>query len=229
MENSLFQYLSKKQKFFIIFVPVLIIIVIISSFIIHIIIQESQKISVTNLDEKASSAPIIEKDLFRRQLKNVILLNPDIKASDIKDAVIRNGSYSEKTRDGITTAKFIIDIDSIKQSYTVDFSWSDTESLSTNIFIECPTVFESKYPDSNCVGMYTTSSSPELYLPYKGTTKSGISYEISVKQYNGRDFYFEVSTKNCQNLDEAKAAAEAWLNTTPLKSLYPIEVKRFCD
>ncbi len=229
MNNNLFQYLSKKQKFFIIFIPALIIIIIITSFIIHTIIQESQKVSIINLDEKTSSAPIIEKDLFRRQLKNVILLNPDIKASDIKDAVIRDGSYSEEIKNEVTTAKFIIDIDSIKQSYVVNFSWSNTENIPNNIFIECPTIFESKYPDSNCVGMYTTSSSPELYLPYKGTTKSGIQYEISVKQYNGGNFYFEVSTKDCQNLDEAKAAAEVWLNTTPLKSLYPIEVKRFCN
>ena len=222
------QYLSKKQKTLLISIPIIFITIIIISLFFYFQ-QKPKQINIIGLNEKTSSTPILDKDTLKAQLYRVILLNPDIKNSEISDAVLRDNSYSEETKDGITTANFIVDIDSIKQSYTISFSWSETEELSDSILIECPNIFESKYPNSYCIGMYTTSDSPELYLPYQGTTNSGVSYQINFKFYTGDEPFIEVSTKDCQNLNEAKAAAEVWLNTTPLKSLYPIEVKRFCE
>lgn len=222
------QYLSKKQKALLISIPILFITIIIISLFFYFQ-QKPKQINIVGLDEKNSSAPISDKDILKAQLYRVISSNPDIENSKISDAILRNDSYIEETVGDITTANFIIDIDSIQQSYTVSFSWSKNNDLPNSILIECPNIFESKYPDSYCIGMYTTSDSPILYLPHEGDTTSGISYQINFKSYTGDEPFIEVSTKDCQNLDEAKAAAEAWLNTTPLKSLYPIEVKRFCN
>ena len=226
MNENLFSYLNKKQKFLLIFIPILIVSVILAFLVFSYFNQKSRQIEIIGLNKEAATAPNIDKTILEEQLKNVVLKNPDINEKDISTATIREGSYSEQTKDNVTTAHFIIDLDSIKQTYTVSFSWSDNVNIPNSTYIECPTLKENKYPDSKCIGMYTTSDSPELYLPYKGTTVSGLSYQISLKYYNGGGEYLEVSTKDCQNLEDAKKAAEEWLKTTPLKQ--PIEVKRFC-
>lgn len=111
----------------------------------------------------------------------------DVTRSKIDDAVIREGTYEETTEDDITTATFLLDIDSLKQTYSVTISWSNTVKLSDGLAINCPRKDEMKYPETVCYGMYNDSYSLDLYLPHDlVVSENGKEYNYGAI-YEGED------------------------------------------
>lgn len=78
-----------------------------------------------------------EIDLISRELYLIIRSNNvgDIPDNSIKDIVIRDGSYSKtfSESEGVHRVSFIVDIESIHQSYHVKYAWSNSgDDLSEN-------------------------------------------------------------------------------------------------
>lgn len=75
-----------------------------------------------------------------------------------EDVYIRDGSFEMTEKDGLKTANFIVDIDSLKISYRVTFSSPYGSHTQENPIIDCPSLSETKYPETECVGMTNSSS-----------------------------------------------------------------------
>ena len=82
------------------------------------------------------------------------------------DVVIREGTYKEvESEDGVKV-EFIVDIDSLKQSYIVRTGWTNDKSVIYEVIVDCPPQSKMKYSDTVCYGAYNDTYSLDLYLPH---------------------------------------------------------------
>lgn len=81
-------------------------------------------------------------------------------SGNIQNLPVRKDSIIEENTNGITMLSFIIDVDSIKQSFLIHFSYPvpNNQNLE-NLTIECVPLDKVKYKDSNCI---TSSNSTAL-------------------------------------------------------------------
>ena len=92
----------------------------------------------------------------------------NVSRNDIDDVVVREETYSETVEDDedLVRANFIVDIDSIKQTYAISAGWSRGGEVVYEVIVNCPPIDEMKYPETVCYGDYNNSFSLDLYLPY---------------------------------------------------------------
>ena len=140
-----------------VFVAIVVVISIVAS-IMRGQAWERAHVEITGIP---NSIPKEQIESLELQLKNMMVAKAGVKEDEKVKATIRDGSYSEKTDDGITTAEFLIDVDAFQQTYIVSVSWSDTKEISDGIVIKCPSKKQSKYPDSFCKSMYNTTTDVE--------------------------------------------------------------------
>lgn len=100
--------------------------------------------------------------------------------------------------------KFLIDIDSAKQTYLVTF-------ISDHIFIECPEISQSKYPKSYCLvpgldGEDTTNKTIGSILPYDGEL-DGVEYRVEQSSDDGE---LHVHIYDCYNDDVSTAITDSF-------------------
>ncbi|MBR3252870.1 hypothetical protein IKF84_02255 [Candidatus Saccharibacteria bacterium] len=122
--------------------------------------------------------------------------------------------YEEEVDGNTTTAIFIVDFDAIKQSYSVLVTWPDPDDGSPNIYISCP-ILDSKYPETKCVTEANSSTDLIAYLPYSGSTASGVGYGI-VSGYNDNGLYLTVKVESCgdnKKVEEGIEAAKEWISS----------------
>ena len=141
-------------------------IIVIISIILSSLMDHFQSMKYVAMEEYPESIPSELREGLGIQLKNILVLNNEAKEDDIISGAIRKGTYLEKSEEEITTADFIVDIDSFKQSFIVALSWSDTKEIADAILIRCPTRAQSKYPDSFCKSMYDTTTDAENIEKY---------------------------------------------------------------
>ncbi len=141
-------------------------IIVIVSIILSSLMDHFQSMKYVAMEEYPESIPSELREGLGIQLKNILVLNNEAKEDDIISGAIRKGTYLEKSEEEITTADFIVDIDSFKQSFIVALSWSDTKEIADAILIRCPTRAQSKYPDSFCKSMYDTTTDAENIEKY---------------------------------------------------------------
>ncbi len=164
MFQTLRQNLTKNQKIGIIVIIQIIIIMLIVVWV-NIAIQPKAHVEVVN--ENETNIPDSNWRGLENELWNLIQNNvSDVTQSDVDDVVIRDGTYEETTNNDITTARFLIDIDSLKQTYSVVISWSNSVELYDALSIDCPPIDQMKYPETVCYGMYNNTYSLDLYLPH---------------------------------------------------------------
>jgi hypothetical protein len=78
--------------------------------------------------------------------------------------VVRNGSASKEHNavEGIETGSFIVDIESLKQSYGVQFTWVVEETSNYDngypVIVRCLSQEEQIYDFDNCVNMFEDDS-----------------------------------------------------------------------
>ena len=148
----------KKLAIISLFVAGLIVIV---SIIMSSLMKHFQSMKYVEIEEYPESMPVELREGLGAQIKQVLELNEGAKEDEIIKAVIRKGTYFEKTEDEITSANFLVDIDAYKQTYVVEMAWSDTKEVADGIIIRCPTRAQSKFPDSFCKSMYDTTKDVE--------------------------------------------------------------------
>ena len=173
---------------------------VIISIIIAIIVQLSPKneygegIKIQNYDQKVKNVSQELHNGTEASLYNVVKKNvpEDTNPAKIKDAFIRDDSNSQdydKAND-IYSGKFIVDIDSIKQSYLVQYTYikdvNNSEGLTNRVVVSCVNEADIKYTSFKCedyVSEQATQNDVILqYLPY-----SNFSFKIAADTTAGDD------------------------------------------
>lgn len=172
------QYPPQPHRKLAILIIVLLVIVGFAFFVYRNTHQHTIRLSGIN----AINAPSDRKDAISKTLYNVLQSNLPKKNFTINDAVIRTGSYIDNY-DSLTNvhhASFIVDIQSIKQSYIAYYEWSSNNqnpNLSGYpVVVGCLPPSLLKYGEFKCTPVQTSTSNNRIdiinrYLPYHVETK----------------------------------------------------------
>ena len=217
MFKNLIQNLSKNQK---IGIAVILQIIVIVFVIVCVKWATAPQPHVDVVNENETAIPDDRWTGIKNEVWYLIQNNvPNVTRSDVDDAVIREGTYEESTENDITTATFLLDIDSLKQTYFVTVSWSDKVALYDYMTVDCPPQSEMKYPDTVCYGMYNNTYSLDLYLPYSvmpdnsDDTPTAPNYYISGDE---DDKTIDIMVSVC-DAEKFKQEAMDYLNSTPIR------------
>lgn len=186
---------------------------------------------ISNSDDYLKNVKQADKDnllmVIGNQVKNVSGIDLE---QNLVEGVIREGSYKEELQPDMVISSFLIDIDAVQQTYTVEFPWSRDIDVSDGITVECPRNNLAKYPDSYCTGIYTTSATIGIYLPYEGNV-NGNKYSVYENYLveNGLDL-FVTACGDEKMMDLVKNDFEGWINNTRfLENIYNINVVDICN
>ena len=157
MLRTFWNNLSKAQKIgFLMLVQlfvVVILVLLVQSFMKEKAYVEMENQSVSEYNIPKNAEEFISENIWIAIRNNVA----DVSKNDIKDVTIREGTYEEtKNDDGTISANFIVDIDSVKQSYIAEYFYGSLEGMNemereasaTLYCIEEPELV--KFPDFHC-------------------------------------------------------------------------------
>lgn len=232
MFRTLINNLTKNQK--IAFAVVLQFVFIIAlAMIARPFLAEKKHVELDSNTTNNLNLPAGVKDYVAENIWEVVKSNiPDAKDNSISDVAIREGSYTEsKNEDGSIRADFLVDIDSLKQTYKVSTGWSANGRVVREVIVNCPLVSEMKYKDTVCRGMYNDSYSLDVYFPYevypeRDESQAGESlapnYILNVDEENK---VITIMVSSC-NVDRFKSDALNYLDTVPIDlSDYQLDVQ----
>lgn len=148
---------------------------------------------------------------------------PGANKDNIKDVVIREDSYEEgENEDESVWANFIVDIDSLKQTYRVSTAWSKNENIVYETTVSCPPQNLMKYPETVCYSPTNNTYSLNLYLPYiiypegaDDEDSEPLAPSIMITEGNANKT-IDVMISACDE-DKFKKEAQEYLNSTPIK------------
>ena len=219
----------KKRRNIIIILAVVIIICVAAGVIISLFNKKSG-FKISNGEQYLKDVKQADKDVLMSVLANQIKNVSDIDVEkELVEGSIRNDSYSEKIQGDVVVSNFLLDIDAIEQTYTVEFPWSRSGEVPDGISVECPRNDQSKFPDNYCIGTYTTSASIDIYLPYDGDI-NGNKYSVYANYLveNGLDLFI-VACGDDNLMNMAKKNFEDWIdNTNFLENIYTINLVDIC-
>lgn len=170
--------LGKKQKYIIISICFVILAIFISLFFIKPVSKYGNGVSVNNYDKYTPNLPTDRRDSINTALYKITKSNLNNKDINIKDAVIRKEfvEYNYNKSTDINSGSFIVDMQSIKQSYLISYEWSsDNNNVNLSGYsavATCLPVDKLIYGIFNCVDSFSGSVNnikrdPILnYLPY---------------------------------------------------------------
>jgi len=218
MFKNLFNNLSKNQKIGIAVIAQVIIIVALVS-ILQFCLAPRQYASIE--DSKTEEEVNIPNNAKNYVADNIWLLIsgslPDVDSNNIDDIVIREGTYQEtENEDGSVRVNFIVDIDSLKQTYTISTGWSKDKSAVYEVVVDCPPQSMMKYSETICHGSYNNTYSLDLYLPYTvDSTYEDAAPNVYIEG-NEIDKTILVMVSAC-DAEKYKKMAMDYLKSTPIK------------
>ena len=183
----------KKYKIIIIF----IVIALIAGGISIYFLTRPPRITIQNYNE-VSSAPRSAKAQLEEFLYRFLDAHHN-NIKDLNDVYIRTSSYTKNEDQGLTSELFLIDIDSLKITYVVNYTWSTTVNVPDGTIINCPEISESKFPDTPCVGMYNNSEEMALRAKYPLITILPIEINEYVNNYSDYINYKITYNKSSDN------------------------------
>ena len=224
--KNLIQNLSRTQKIAILFILQALIIIAIVTVVNRTFSKPKDHIDTVGDTEILKNVPSEEFELYEQALWNIISeTDGGASRSVIKDAAVRENSYSETENEaGDVQISFVVDIDSIKQSYRIILGWNDDGPITP--LIDCLPISEAKYPDSVCHGTYRNSNDLSLYLPYEIDSPF-----INDYPYAGPELDIDgaeaphpitVTLKPCSDADVYRQKATEYLKTIPNIANYQI-------
>lgn len=229
MFKNLMKNLSRSQKIgLVVLGQVLVVVTLV--LLVQGLTKEVNPVEVVGDDKVGAELPQDAQEFIAENIWEVVKSNvAEFNQNDIADAVIREGTYEEREmEDGSVRANFIVDIDSLKQSYTISTGWSEDKKVVYEVVVDCPPLAQMKYPETVCYGMYNNTYSINLYLPYI-VNPEGYDKEDAVL---APDIYIdadesekivEVMVSAC-DADKFKREAMEYLNSIPVDlSDYKIE------
>lgn len=140
--------------------------------------QFGKFIRIQNYTQKVKNLPGEMRDSMESSLYNTVVKNVDSEdtASRVGDAIIRDGSESQDYTQQTTVydGSFIVDMKSIKQSYRIQYIYSDSNTRETGgspVVVSCLPEDQLIYGPFNCVDLVssqtTNTDSIMQYLPYE--------------------------------------------------------------
>lgn len=161
--------------------------------------QFGKFIRIQNYGQKVKNLPSDMRDSMESYLYNVVTMNVDdsVNASKIKDAYIRDKSNTQELnrQTSVYDGKFIVDIESIKQSYLVQYSYSERNTIDVGgnpVVVSCLPEDQLIYGPFECtdlVSSQTTENDVLLqYLPYEN-----FSFKILPDATQGEDLVLVVT------------------------------------
>lgn len=146
--------------------------------------QFGRFIRIQNYDSKVKNLADEMRDAMETSLYNTVDRNMDDSKNPLRvnDAYIRENSEEQTLNrsTGVYSGRFIIDMESIKQSYQVQYSYVEVKNSSTSgspVIITCLPSDQLKYGDFGCTDIASEQTSKDdlilQYLPYRN-----FSFEI---------------------------------------------------
>lgn len=136
-----------------------------------IISRDKEAIIIKNA-EAIREIPKKEKQRFSENIKKVLKEDVGMKDdNEVGEVEIREGSYQVDSFEAeatsiakkatIKSATFLVDIEKWSRTYKVYVTWAvdypDYPFYNDNVFIECPSLEETKYPEAKCKAMNGSS------------------------------------------------------------------------
>ena len=222
MFKTFLDNLSSNQRIAVLLISQFLVVIVLA-LVVQTFIVEKKHVEIDTAATEDSVLPANVKDEVAKSIWEVVRTNvPDVGDSSVDDVVIREGTYvEEENRDGSFRASFLVDIDSLKQTYTVSTGWTRNKREVREVIVDCPPISEMKYEDTVCYGMYRNTYSFDLYFPYSeyldefADEDEGVlapDYMVSADEDNK---IITVMVSAC-NVDGFKAAAMEYLETVPI-------------
>lgn len=218
--------------------PAMIVIVVLVVILVNMLIpREYDRVTIEN--EGALSGMSGDKiNDFRTGLIGVLQEEGYVgEDATVDDVVVREGSvdtFRNGEEGSVTT--FLIDIDSLRQTYRVRVTDAPEDMTDVSTYITCPKIEEMKYPESECRGHYgSTSKAAELYMPYTGVLASGEKYLIkSITMTNVGEQVLQIYLYSCDEavppVVEAEAAAREFVQSVGDDGDYVYNVRTgYCE
>ncbi|MBQ6410132.1 hypothetical protein IJI18_02665 [Candidatus Saccharibacteria bacterium] len=193
--------------------------------IVAVIFTMGSQIKVEIVFDEKNNIPTEEMKKIREKMLDVIRDNTE----NFDSTVVYRGAatdYRETSEGKTSTASFVVNFDTISESYKVSVVWPDPEDGSPNIIISCA-LLDGEYPKTPCTTESNSSSDILGYLPYVGEDAAGRKYEI-VARYDDEKLYLEIKTDG--DMDEAVTAVKDWmkkLNFNPDNYLLYIQSRQY--
>lgn len=132
-----------------------VVIILIIAALIYNYFQNKNNLVINSFDSIVKNLPKDEKDRILNTLDFTLRLNSIVDTKSISDITIREGSYSQTLESGAYITRFIIDINSIRQSYVInDYYPTNTYARSTvgdySYTVNCVFGDEVIYSDFKC-------------------------------------------------------------------------------
>ena len=135
---------------------------------------------IQNFDEKVKNIPKEIKDAIEANVYNILIKNDNSKdtINQTRDIFIRDASNIQEhaTSDDIYFGKFIIDSETLKQSYQVQYTYSpvrnNPRAAGDAVIVSCLPEDQLKFGDFDCTDAISEQTNQDdillQYLPYKG-------------------------------------------------------------
>ena len=235
MEN----YNKDRKKFIAIVACIIIVptIIAIIAFIVYKITNTLPRIRITNISEYSKQYKIDSETVasIENSLYNVTALNNEKVDTNKTTAIVRADSFTYKHNDStnMNSATFIADIESLRQSYRVNYEWSDknSELITMSEFgtiSMCLNKDELIYEDFNCQDTQTiqagTNDPIVKLLPHTVKREYSVYY---IKDYEGGISQIHIDIYACidTQADPIEKEAHAWVNENiPNIENYKVEV-----
>ena len=189
----------------------LFIVLVVTAIILAVIFfsynVEPQSVEITNFKE-LSNAP----DAYKKETQDLIGMlidkNERIPNDALYQAVIREGSYSEETKNNIVTAHFLIDIEELRYSFEVTMSWLKGQTKKEDLYIkiQCPYYTDVIYTDTQCIAE-TPETQIIRYLPHNYVLPNGHKVHIDKSNFGG-EFKLLVHIDACKDQELIKEAID---------------------
>lgn len=232
MLKTLINNLSKNQKIAIAVVLQFALIIVVA-LVARSFLAEKKHVELAPETTNNLNLPAGVKDYVADNIWEVVKSNiPDANDNSISDVVIREGSYVEsRNEDGSIRADFLVDIDSLKQTYKISTGWTANGRTVREVIVNCPPISEMKYKETVCHGMYNDSYSLDLYFPYESypdrdENEAGDplapNYMLDIDEQNK---VITITVSVC-NVDRFKSDALNYLDTIPIDlSDYKLDIQ----
>lgn len=167
MFRTFWNNLTQIQRVSVVVVAQLLVIVVLV-LLVQSFTMEKTHVEIENVSNSDMEIPKKAEDYISENIWYIIKSRvADVTKNDINDVTIREGTYEAiENDDGTVSASFIVDIDSLKQTFTVRTGWSKNGNEVYETIVDCPPVDQMKYPETICYGAYHNTYSLDLYLPY---------------------------------------------------------------
>ncbi|MBP5511984.1 hypothetical protein J6X90_01180 [Candidatus Saccharibacteria bacterium] len=209
-----------------------------------------RKISVTNIDSYVKDMPESKKQEIYQTIYQAAETNSDLGETTLSTATatIREKTFSESydSYNYIHSGEFIVDIESIKQTYHIYYDWSpnkDSEQLiasSYGVTANCPSKTEAIYDFYKCKNPYTDENYRAydyltMLLPYSSNLSDGTPFSASPVDYyyGSNEPFVRISVDACgdnKKVDNGVKAFKDYLKNYDLNpDDYNIISQNNCD